>query len=91
MRRERVESRYSLEAVDRAVVATIIDERGAFEASLIGYLVPIVVTVVGVVLLDESIGAITLIGFGLVIVGFSLLKQRAIADAMETSTGVRSP
>ena len=69
----------------------ILEEHGAFEAALIGYLVPIVATVAGVVLLDESIGALTIAGFGLVAVGFALLKRRAIADAMGHSVGVGRP
>ncbi|WP_254761550.1 DMT family transporter [Natrinema marinum] len=69
----------------------ILERHGAFEAALIGYLVPIVATVAGVVLLDESIGALTVGGFALVAVGFVLLKRRAIADAVGVSSGVGSP
>ncbi|SER81377.1 DMT family transporter [Natrinema salaciae] len=69
----------------------VLAEHGAFEAALIGYLVPIVATVASVFLLGEDVGVLTVAGFGLVAVGFALLKRRAIADAVGVSTGVGSP
>ena len=69
----------------------ILEEHGAFEAALVGYAVPIVATVAGVVFLEESISTVTVAGFGLVVVGFALLKRRAIANAIGISTGVGSP
>ena len=69
----------------------ILEEHGAFEAALVGYVVPIVATVAGVVFLEESISTVTVAGFGLVVVGFTLLKRRAIANAVGISTGVGSP
>ena len=69
----------------------ILEEHGAFEAALVAYVVPIVATVAGVFLLDESIGALTIAGFGLVAVGFVLLKRRAIADAVGITSSVSSP
>lgn len=65
----------------------VLERHGAFEASLISYLVPIVATVAGVFVLGESIGTTTFVGFGLVAVGFAVLKRRAIVDAMGLSTG----
>ncbi|MGQ3410877.1 DMT family transporter [Natrinema sp. LN54] len=78
-------------AIAFMIYFAILEEHGAFEAALIGYLVPIVATIAGVVLLDESIGALTVAGFVLVAAGFGLLKRRAIADAVGFSTGVGSP
>ncbi|RZV11194.1 threonine/homoserine efflux transporter RhtA [Natrinema hispanicum] len=69
----------------------ILEEHGAFEAALVGYAVPIVATVAGVVFLEESISTVTVAGFGLVVVGFALLKRHAIANAVGISTGVGSP
>jgi drug/metabolite transporter (DMT)-like permease len=59
---------------------TILQEHGAFEAALVTYLVPVVATIVGVFVLEESIGAVTIVGFGLVAVGFVLLKRQAISE-----------
>ena len=59
---------------------TILEARGAFEASLVAYLVPLVATAVGVVLLGESVGALSVAGFLVVFVGFALLKRRALVD-----------
>ena len=58
----------------------ILEEHGAFQVSLVAYLVPIVATLVSLFVLGEAIGALTLVGFGLVATGFALLKRRAIAD-----------
>ncbi|MFC6717123.1 DMT family transporter [Natrialbaceae archaeon GCM10025810] len=67
---------------------TILEVRGAFEASLVAYLVPVVATAVGVFVLGETIGASAIAGFALVALGFALLKRRALADVMGFSTGV---
>ncbi|MFD1562735.1 DMT family transporter [Haloarchaeobius amylolyticus] len=69
----------------------ILEKHGAFEAALVGYAVPIVATVAGVVFLEESISTVTVAGFGLVVVGFALLKRRAIANAVGIGTGIGSP
>ncbi len=69
----------------------ILESHGAFEASLVSYLVPIVATLVGVFVLGESINALTFVGFGLVAVGFTLLKRESIVDAIGSSFGVTKP
>jgi len=58
----------------------IIHDRGAFEASLVTYLVPVVSTVVGVFALGETISPLTIVGFGLVVVGFGILKRRKLLE-----------
>ena len=59
---------------------TILHDRGAFEASLVAYLVPVVATVVGVTILGETVGVLSLVGFVVVFLGFALLKRRALVD-----------
>ena len=59
---------------------TILNDRGAFEASLVAYLVPVVATVVGVAVLGETVGVLSLVGFVVVFLGFALLKRRALVD-----------
>lgn len=61
----------------------ILEVHGAFQASLVSYLVPVVATLVGVFVLGESISLLTYAGFGLVAVGFVLLKREALADVVE--------
>jgi drug/metabolite transporter (DMT)-like permease len=56
----------------------LLDRYGALQTSLIGYAVPVVATLAGVLLLDESITAVTLLGFVVVFVGFLLLKRSAL-------------
>lgn len=69
----------------------ILDRSGAFEAALVAYLVPVVATVVGVAVLGESISPLAIAGFGLVAVGFVLLKRRAIARLTGIGLGVGTP
>jgi drug/metabolite transporter (DMT)-like permease len=59
---------------------TLLEVRGALETSLVAYLVPVVATLAGVFLLQESIDLLTVVGFAVVFVGFLLLKRRAVAD-----------
>ena len=59
---------------------TILHDRGAFEASLVAYLVPVVATVVGAAVLGETVGILSLVGFVVVFLGFALLKRRALVD-----------
>ena len=70
---------------------TILEEHGAFEAGLVAYLVPIVATIVGVFVLGESITPLTIIGFGLVAVGFALLKRHAIVEVTGIASNVGRP
>jgi drug/metabolite transporter (DMT)-like permease len=63
----------------------ILETHGAFQASLVSYLVPVVATLVGVFVLGESINTLTIAGFGLVAVGFVLLKREALMSAVRDS------
>ncbi|WP_135533994.1 DMT family transporter [Halostella pelagica] len=66
---------------------TLLEVRGALETSLVTYLVPVVATVVGVVVLGESITPVTVVGFIVVFAGFIMLKRRAIADLISKTRG----
>jgi len=66
----------------------ILGTYGAFEASLVSYLVPIVATLVGVFVLGETINLLTIFGFGLVALGFTLLKRETIAEIVDSSVGL---
>ncbi|MXR51327.1 EamA family transporter [Halovenus sp. WSH3] len=61
----------------------IIEVHGAFEVSLVTYLVPVVATLVSVFVLQETISVLTYAGFGLVAVGFVFLKRDALADVID--------
>ncbi|MEF8842025.1 MAG: EamA family transporter [Haloarculaceae archaeon] len=61
------------------VYFTLLERRGALETSLIAYLVPVVATLAGVILLGESITPLTFVGFAVVATGFLVLKREAIA------------
>jgi drug/metabolite transporter (DMT)-like permease len=70
-------------AVAFFIYFTILEEHGAFEAALVSYLVPVVATLVGVFVLGETLGLPSVVGFGLIAVGFALLKRRAISAAID--------
>lgn len=74
-------------AVAFFIYFTLLEVRGALETSLVAYLVPVVATVVGVVVLDESLTLWTVVGFLVVFAGFVVLKRRAIADLVNEVTG----
>lgn len=63
----------------------IIENHGAFEVSLVTYLVPIVATLIGVFVLQETISPLSFAGFGLVAVGFVFLKREALADVIDNA------
>lgn len=67
-------------AVAFFIYYTLLEVRGALEASLVSYLVPVVATVAAVFVLNESITPLTFVGFFVVFCGFLLLKRRAVAD-----------
>ena len=69
-------------AIAFVIYFTVLSERGAFEVSLVTYLVPIVATIAGVFLLGESIDPLSVLGFGVVFAGFALLKRRTIAEVI---------
>jgi drug/metabolite transporter (DMT)-like permease len=73
-------------AVAFLIYFTLLAAHGAFQAGLVSYLVPIVATVVGVLVLEEPLDPLALAGFALVAVGFALLKRRAIRAALDGRT-----
>jgi drug/metabolite transporter (DMT)-like permease len=75
-------------AVAFVVYFTILERHGAFQSALVTYLVPVVATLVGVLVLGETIGALTFVGFGLVATGFVLLKRDAIAELVGDALAV---
>ena len=66
-------------AVAYSIYFTLLDRLGAFEINLVSYVVPVVATVTGALLLAEPVTAFTVAGFVVIVVGFGLLKRHAIA------------
>jgi drug/metabolite transporter (DMT)-like permease len=69
---------------------TLLEVRGALETSLVAYLVPVVATVAGVFILQETITPLTLVGFGIVFCGFLLLKRHAVAELVRDARRPRA-
>ncbi|WP_123619349.1 DMT family transporter [Halorubrum sp. CSM-61] len=67
-------------AIAYTIYFTLLDRLGAFEINLVSYVVPVVATVAGAVLLAEPVTPLTVAGFAVIVVGFTLLKRHAIAD-----------
>jgi drug/metabolite transporter (DMT)-like permease len=67
-------------AVAYTIYFTLLDRLGPFEINLVSYVVPVVATVAGAVLLAEPVTPLTVAGFLVIVVGFALLKRHAIAD-----------
>ena len=65
-------------AVAYSFYFALLDRLGAFQVNLVSYVVPVVATVAGAVLLDEPVTVYTVTGFVVIVVGFGLLKRAAI-------------
>lgn len=61
----------------------LLDEVGAIQGNLVFYVVPIVATLGGSVLLGESISALTLVGFATIFAGFAVLGGDSIAAELQ--------
>jgi drug/metabolite transporter (DMT)-like permease len=61
--------------IARSLFATLNGRVGAPRSSLVGYLVPIVAIVLGVLIRHESVGALELIGTALILCGAALLSR----------------
>ena len=69
-------------AVAYTIYFTLLDRLGPFEINLVSYVVPIVATVTGALLLAEPVTRFTVAGFAVIVLGFGLLKRREIAAAV---------
>ncbi|SIR10878.1 Permease of the drug/metabolite transporter (DMT) superfamily [Haladaptatus litoreus] len=59
----------------------LLDEIGPVEINLVGYVAPLFAGLSGWVVLGEPIEETTVAGFTVIVVGFALLKRRALRDA----------
>ena len=66
-------------AVAYSIYFTLLGRLGAFEINLVSYVVPVVATAAGALLLAEPVTPLTVAGFAVIVVGFGLLKRHAIA------------
>lgn len=61
--------------IARSLFATLNGRIGAPRSSLVGYLVPVVAIVLGVLVRDESVGPLELAGTGLILCGATLISR----------------
>lgn len=64
------------------VYFSLLDRVGAVEVSLVNYAVPAVAAVVGWIALGESLSPTTVAGFGVIVLGFLLMKWDAVFPAV---------
>ena len=69
-------------AVAYTIYFTLLDRLGAFEINLVAYVVPVVATVTGVLLLSETVTTLTAAGFAVIFAGFVLVKRHAIREEL---------
>ena len=75
-------------AVGFLVYFNLLSRLGPIEINLVSYVAPVAAAVVGFVWLGEVVDAPTVAGFVLIVVGFVLVKRRAIVRGLDE---VRSP
>lgn len=63
----------------------LLDTVGAIKANSLNYLVPIVAAVAGWMLLGQTLTALTLVGFGVIIVGFVVLEYSTLVEELPRS------
>ena len=70
-------------AIGYVVYFRLLDRLGAIEINLVSYAAPVATAVVGFLFLGEVIDTRTVVGFGVILAGFLLVKRRAVAAALE--------
>ncbi|GAA0258608.1 DMT family transporter [Halobaculum roseum] len=65
-------------AIGFGIYFGLLDLLGPFEINLVSYVVPVVATVAGAVILSEPVTPLTVAGFVVVVAGFALVKREAI-------------
>lgn len=64
----------------------LLDRLGPTELNLVGYLEPVVATLVSWMVLGELVDGTTVAGFAAIFVGFALLKRRALEDLVRSAS-----
>lgn len=64
----------------------LLDRLGPVEINLVGYVAPVFAALTGWALLGEVIDVNTVVGFAIIVVGFALVKRRALAEEVERYT-----
>lgn len=65
-----------------ALYFSLLERAGPLQANLVVYVVPVVAVVVGWAWLGETLSAVTLVGFAVILAGFAVVKADAFAAAL---------
>lgn len=74
-------------AVGFFIYFDLLDRLGAIEINLVSYITPVFAAVTGFVFLGELIDVPTMLGFLIILVGFVLIKRRAIRNELSRQFG----
>jgi drug/metabolite transporter (DMT)-like permease len=65
---------------------SLLDRLGSLEINLVNYLVPVFAALAGWLALGEPLSPSTVVGFGVVFAGFTLVKREALRDELRART-----
>jgi drug/metabolite transporter (DMT)-like permease len=69
-------------AIGFLIYFQLLERLGAIEINLVSYVAPVFAAVTGFLFLDELIDGPTVVGFLIVLVGFLLIKRRAVREEL---------
>lgn len=64
-----------------ALYFSLLERAGPLQANLVVYIVPVVAVLIGWAWLGETLSAVTLVGFGIIVAGFAIVKSEEFAAA----------
>jgi drug/metabolite transporter (DMT)-like permease len=66
----------------------LLDRLGPIEINLVSYVAPVFAAISGWLFLSEGLSVTTVVGFLFILVGFGLIKRRAIQDELQRQRGI---
>lgn len=73
---------FGASAAAYSIYFTLLDRQGPFAVNLVSYVAPGVAAVTGWLVLGERLGPFALAGFACIVVGFALVRRRAVAEEL---------
>lgn len=76
---------FAVNVLGYTIFFTLLGRIGAFEVSLVNYIQPITAALIGFVVLQERLDPLTVVGFGVILVGFLLVKRAQVRNYLATA------
>ena len=80
---------FAVNVLGYTIFFTLLGRIGAFEVSLINYIQSITAALIGFVALGERLQPLTVVGFGVILVGFLLVKRAQVRNYLATADLVK--